>query len=88
MLTGHKTSSQTQTLPLFSSDFDGDDMISVEDLHTVINRLTGEQQLTDEDMDQLIKNVSISFIVSTPRLSIFLLGSDILRGSPYFSSLS
>ncbi len=41
-------------------DFDGDDMISENDLKEVIRKLTGEQQqLTDEDMKQLIDNVSI-----------------------------
>lgn len=39
-------------------DFDGDDMISAEDLQEVIHRLTGEEnKLEDEDMKQLIKNV-------------------------------
>ena len=38
-------------------DFDGDDMISKDDLRQVIQRLTGEQQLSDDDMEQLIKNV-------------------------------
>ena len=38
-------------------DFDGDDMISKDDLQQVIQRLTGEQQLSDDDMEQLIKNV-------------------------------
>ncbi len=32
-------------------------MISTEDLKEVIRRLTGEQQLSEEDMEQLIKNV-------------------------------
>ena len=32
-------------------------MISTEDLQQVINRLTGEQQLSEQDMEQLIKNV-------------------------------
>jgi len=38
-------------------DFDGDDMISVEDLKQVINRLTGEQELSEEDMNRLIENI-------------------------------
>lgn len=39
-------------------DFDSDDMISSTDLQEVINRLTGtDQQLTEEDMKQLIKNI-------------------------------
>ena len=33
-------------------------MISREDVKEVIRRLTGEQQLSEEDMEQLIKNVS------------------------------
>ena len=40
------------------SDFDEDDFVSSADLRQVINRLTGEQQLSDEDMQQLINNVS------------------------------
>ena len=39
-------------------DFDEDDMISSKDLKEVVDRLTGEQKLTDEDMQQLIDNVS------------------------------
>ena len=38
-------------------DFDGDDMISFDDIKELINRLTGEHRLTDEDMDQLINNL-------------------------------
>ena len=41
------------------SDFDEDDMISSRDLKEVVDRLTGEQKLTDEDMQQLIDNVSL-----------------------------
>lgn len=33
-------------------------MISSRDLREVVNRLTGEQELSDEDMQQLIDNVS------------------------------
>ena len=43
---------------LFLVDFDEDDMISSKDLKEVVDRLTGEQKLTDEDMQQLIDNVS------------------------------
>ena len=39
-------------------DFDGDDMISSADLRDVIDCLTGEQKLSEEDMEQLIDNVS------------------------------
>lgn len=39
-------------------DFDGDDMISSSDLKTVITRLTGENSLNDEEMQQLIDSVS------------------------------
>lgn len=38
-------------------DFDGDDMISTADLCEVINRLTGEQKLSEEDMNQLIDHI-------------------------------
>ncbi|XP_072027235.1 calcium and integrin-binding family member 2-like [Amphiura filiformis] len=38
-------------------DFDEDDFVSSGDLREVINRLTGEQQLSDEDMQQLINNI-------------------------------
>jgi calcium and integrin-binding protein 1 len=38
-------------------DFDDDDFISSADLREVVNRLTGEQQLSDADMQQLIDNV-------------------------------
>lgn len=45
-------------MKVFVSDFDEDDMISSRDLREVVNRLTGEQELSDEDMQQLIDNVS------------------------------
>lgn len=45
-------------MTVFVVDFDGDDMISKEDLAQVISRLTGQQRLSDGDMEQLIKNVS------------------------------
>lgn len=38
-------------------DFDEDDVISGKDLREVINRLTGDQALNDEEMEQLIQNV-------------------------------
>lgn len=38
-------------------DFDEDDMISEYDLEQIVNRLTGVQQLGQEDMKQLIENV-------------------------------
>lgn len=38
-------------------DFDEDDMISSDDLKEVVNRLTGEQHLNDEEMQQLIDNI-------------------------------
>ncbi|XP_062602006.1 calcium and integrin-binding protein 1-like [Saccostrea cucullata] len=38
-------------------DFDEDEVISGKDLREVINRLTGEQKLTDEEMEQLIQNI-------------------------------
>lgn len=40
-------------------DFDGDDVISIDDLTEVINRLTGDQQLSSSDLDQLIKNIFV-----------------------------
>ena len=39
------------------SDFDGDDLISDEDLKKVIECLTGSNKLTDDEMQQLIDNV-------------------------------
>ena len=33
-------------------------MISAADLKELIDRLTGEEELTDDDLDQLISNVS------------------------------
>ena len=41
------------------SDFDGDDLISDEDLRNVIECLTGANKLTDDEMKQLIDNVSL-----------------------------
>lgn len=38
-------------------DFDEDDVINGKDLREVINRLTGDQALNDEEMEQLIQNV-------------------------------
>ncbi|KAH3696336.1 calcium and integrin-binding protein 1-like [Dreissena polymorpha] len=38
-------------------DFDEDDMISSKDLKEVVDKLTGEQQLPEEDMQQLIDNI-------------------------------
>ena len=40
------------------ADFDDDDFISSADLRECVNKLTGEQHLSDEDMQQLIDNVS------------------------------
>ena len=40
-------------------DFDSDDMISSNDLREMINRLTGEEELSETDMNQLIENVSL-----------------------------
>ena len=51
-------SCQLYPYPLSSVDFDEDDLISSRDLKEVIDRLTGEQQLSNEDMNQLIDNVS------------------------------
>lgn len=39
------------------ADFDGDDMLGVDDLKEVVNRLTGDNHLSDNDMQQLIQNV-------------------------------
>lgn len=40
------------------ADFDGDDMLGVNDLRQVIDRLTGpEQVLADRDMQHLIQNI-------------------------------
>lgn len=38
-------------------DFDEDDVINGKDLKEVINRLTGDQALNDEEMEQLIQNI-------------------------------
>ncbi|XP_071483809.1 calcium and integrin-binding family member 2-like [Diadema setosum] len=38
-------------------DFDEDDFINSSDLREMVNRLSGEQQLTDDDMQQLIDNI-------------------------------
>lgn len=38
-------------------DFDGDEMISSDDLKEVVNRLTGENQLNDDDMEKLLNNI-------------------------------
>ena len=47
------------------ADFDGDDMISSADLKEVINRLTGlDHLLSEEQMQQLIDNVSLVFSAS------------------------
>lgn len=43
-------------------DFDEDDMISSKDLKEVVDRLTGDQTLDNEDMQQLIDNVSYHFV--------------------------
>lgn len=40
-------------------DFDEDDMISEEDVKEVVNRLTGDQRLSDDQLNQLVKNVGI-----------------------------
>ncbi len=42
----------------FATDFDGDDMLGINDLRQVINRLTGvEQSLSEQDMQHLIQNI-------------------------------
>ncbi|KDR22217.1 calcium and integrin-binding protein 1-like isoform X2 [Zootermopsis nevadensis] len=38
-------------------DFDGDDMLGVTDLRQVVNRLTGQQRLSEQDMQHLIQNI-------------------------------
>jgi len=38
-------------------DFDGDDEIGEDDMREVICRLTGSEQLSDEDRDQLVENL-------------------------------
>ena len=38
-------------------DFDEDDMISSDDLKEVVDRLTGDQKLSESEMQQLIDNV-------------------------------
>ena len=38
-------------------DFDNDDVINIQDLKNIINRLTGVQRLCDADMTQLIQNI-------------------------------
>ncbi|XP_039257044.2 calcium and integrin-binding protein 1-like [Styela clava] len=41
-------------------DFNGDDLLDSDDLQNVVNRLTGsDDNLTEEEMDQLINNVMI-----------------------------
>ncbi len=48
-----------QALLFTFTDFDGDDMISTDDLRQVINRLTGEPGLDDNEMQQVLDNISI-----------------------------
>ncbi|XP_056642371.1 calcium and integrin-binding protein 1-like [Diorhabda sublineata] len=38
-------------------DFDGDDMLGVSDLKKVINKLTGEHKLNDNEINMLIENI-------------------------------
>ncbi|XP_049816033.1 calcium and integrin-binding protein 1-like isoform X1 [Schistocerca nitens] len=38
-------------------DFDGDDMLGVSDLRKVVERLTGPQRLSEQDMQHLIQNI-------------------------------
>ena len=52
------------------ADFDGDDMISAEDLKEVINRLTGDQELSEEDMARLIENVRTATITSRENIEL------------------
>ena len=70
----------THIFLFYLQDFDGDDMISSDDLKMVINRLTGKPPLTDEDMNQLIENVYIfcffpvlklTFIQGHPKLNFY-----------------
>lgn len=42
----------------YFTDFDGDDMLGLNDLRQVIDRLTGpEQVLSEQDMQHLIQNI-------------------------------
>lgn len=50
------------------SDFDEDDMISDQDLKEVVDRLTGEQKLSKDEMQQLIDNVGITCKIRTKYL--------------------
>jgi hypothetical protein len=45
------------------TDFDGDDLISDSDLKQVIESLTGSNHLTEDEMQQLIDNVSQIYII-------------------------
>ena len=56
----------------FSIDFDGDDLISDEDLKTVIECLTGVNKLKEEEMTQLVDNVSCFFLINVIYLSVIL----------------
>lgn len=38
-------------------DFDGDDMLGVTDLRQVVDRLTGQQRVSEQDMQHLIQNI-------------------------------
>jgi hypothetical protein len=48
-----------------SADFDEDNMIGRDDLHKIIDRLTGDQKLGESDMEQLIDSVSTTVLCQT-----------------------
>lgn len=42
---------------IFITDFDGDDMLGASDLKQVINKLIGENKLSESDINMLVQNI-------------------------------
>ena len=54
-------------------------MLSTADLKDVIDKLTGDQELSDEDMDQLIENVCITSLLTKRRRNWWCLRRWVLK---------
>ncbi|XKL67109.1 hypothetical protein PGB90_010529 [Kerria lacca] len=69
-------------------DFDGDDMIGVDDLRQVIDRLIGnEQNLSEQDMQHLIQNILDEADLDDDGALSFAEFEHVINKSPDFTSV-
>ncbi|ESP05466.1 hypothetical protein LOTGIDRAFT_228042 [Lottia gigantea] len=65
-------------------DFDEDDYISAGDLKEVIDKLTGDQKLSEEDMQQLIDNIFMEADLDDDELLSFAEFEHVISKAPDF----